>query len=42
MNMKYKIQLDTQTQLFIAIDLSDQQHTATGRTIEQAVALLNN
>ncbi|WP_257793753.1 hypothetical protein [Lacticaseibacillus kribbianus] len=40
--MKYKIQLDTSNQLFIAIDLSDQKHTATGRTIEQAVAHLNN
>ncbi|MFD1429909.1 MULTISPECIES: hypothetical protein [Lacticaseibacillus] len=38
--MKYRIQLDTKTQLFIAIDPADQNHKGTGATIEQAVAQL--
>ncbi|MFD1484332.1 hypothetical protein ACFQ5J_03685 [Lacticaseibacillus baoqingensis] len=38
--MKYRIQLDTVTQQFIAIDVHDQQHQGMGRTIEQAVAQL--
>lgn len=39
--MKYRIQLNTVTQQFIAIDASNKNHQATGRTIEQAVAQLN-
>ncbi|WP_390404776.1 hypothetical protein [Lacticaseibacillus jixiensis] len=38
--MTYRIQLDTVTQQFIAIDTKNQHHTGTGRTIEQAVAQL--
>lgn len=39
--MKYRIQLDTQTQQFIVIDPSNQNHIGRGATIEQAVAQLN-
>lgn len=38
--MKYRIQLDTDTQQFIAIDPANQNHRGFGRTIEQAVAQL--
>lgn len=39
--MKYRIQLDTNKNLFIAIDTANQNHRATGITIEQAVEQLN-
>jgi len=38
--MTYKIQLDTETQQFMAIDVANQQHIGVGSTIEQAVASL--
>ena len=38
--MTYRIQLDMNTQQFIAIDADDQRHTGVGATIEQAVAQL--
>ncbi|WP_275403556.1 hypothetical protein [Lacticaseibacillus suibinensis] len=39
--MKYRIQLDTKTQQFIAIDPANQTHIGRGTTIEQAVAQLS-
>ncbi|WP_045625748.1 hypothetical protein [Lacticaseibacillus paracasei] len=38
--MEYRIQLNTRDQLFIAIDVNNQNHYGTGRTIEQAVSQL--
>ncbi|MHA3067053.1 hypothetical protein [Lacticaseibacillus saniviri] len=40
--MTYRIQLDMQTQQFLAIDVKNQNHIGTGRTIEQAVAQLQH
>lgn len=40
--MTYRLQLDLDKQLFIAIDAQNQQNMGTGKTIEQAVAALKN
>lgn len=35
--LEYRVTLDTELNLFIVFDKNDENHFATGRTIEQAV-----
>lgn len=41
-NVQYRIQLDTTKNIFIVIDAQNEKNTATGNTIEQAIAQLKN
>jgi hypothetical protein len=38
--MKYKVQLNTQTQLFTVVDKNNSNSFANGKTIEEAVSKL--
>ena len=40
--MRYRLQLDTKNQLFVAIDAHDQNHFGTGRTVEEAIKNLKD
>jgi hypothetical protein len=40
-DVHYRIQLDTNKNIFIVIDTRNEKNTATGQTIEQAIAQLN-
>ncbi|WKF85029.1 hypothetical protein [Lacticaseibacillus pantheris] len=38
--MQYRLQLDTKTQEFIAIDRHDSHRVGRGQTVEQAIAAM--
>ena len=39
-NIQYRIQLDTDKNIFIVLDAKNESKTATGHTIEEAIAHL--
>lgn len=39
--LKYRVTLDTDLNIFVVFEKNDSNHVATGTTIEQAVAELN-